>query len=218
MRVALLLVIAAVCALAQVTEDDAEYPTLHAQFLRAHSHKFYDPDDPARVLSCKNLPTANGVNRWSCMDQPYRTAYPGVTIRCGIYFVDKDTVFGKHCKVYSYSSELVLVDGVSDAVPLPPHTEEPEAPEEPPVDDAPPDDTNATVPEDVPEVVPEDADSEGYGAPEELPEDDGDSSGEVAQEGEAMDSEHAGESTDSAPEETNYAPPPMSVPRRRRGR
>ena len=215
MRVALLLVIAAVCALAQVTEDDAEYPTLHAQFLRAHSHKFYDPDDPARVLSCKNLPTANGVNRWSCVDHPSNDGYPGVTIRCGIYLVDKSTVFGKHCKVLSYSSAYILTDGVSDAVPLPPHTEEPEVPEEPPVDDAPPDDTNATVPED----VPEDADSEGYGNPEELPEVDGDSSGEVAQEeAEATDGEHTDESTDNAPEETNYAPPPMSVPRRRRGR
>lgn len=163
MRCLVFFALLAVCALAQdVNEDSLEYPSLHERFLRAHSHTFYDPDDPARELSCKNLAPYSKAHRWGCIDRPSGNGYPSVSFRCMLYFIDGDSVFGKHCTVLSYSGDGVLIDGFSDARPLPP-------PPEPDEDEPVPEDTNATLTDGEPDGG-DDADSEGYGAPDEFPE------------------------------------------------
>lgn len=228
MRVVVVFFLLAACVLAQVSEEDPEYESLQAQFLRAHSHKFYDPENPQRELACMNIAGNAKPTRWSCYDKPAGVAHAAVGIHCGIYTVYKDVVFGKHCTVTSYYGTALLVDGVSDAVIVPEATDPVVPEEDPPSPDS---DANATAPGDTAEAPGDTTDDGVPDRPEDPEELDEDSTGDDAGDPETPDEEEPQpeempaeeepqpeEDETSDGQETNSAPPPMSTPRRLRRR
>ncbi len=205
MHLFIALALLATCALAQVTEGDPEYDVLHAKFLHAHTHTFYDSDVVDHTLTCKNLSPNKPADRWGCVEHPGTVFHASVGFGCAMYYVDEYLVFGKHCTVNTYYGATLIADGFSDVVPLDTPTEpDEELPEDgegdvnatatdaEPVDDAdstgsvgeddvPPSDATDSAPENPP---PEDAEPEDTSASEQAPEDvaDEESAGIVANE------------------------------------